>query len=66
MAGVPDESQVKPGNRLDENESIVGGSEAEIEHRRVEHNANKAAKRGMERMKENESGHDEFSNIGPI
>jgi|GEM_PF-6725009 len=66
MAGVPDESQVKPGNRLDENESIVGGSEAEIEHRRVEHNANKAAKRGMERMKENESGRDEFSNIGPI
>jgi hypothetical protein len=66
MAGVPDETRVTPANRLDENETVIGGSDAEIEHRRVEHNANKAAKRGLERQKEDEAGHDQFSNIGPI
>jgi hypothetical protein len=66
MAGVPDQSGNTPANRLDENESTVGGTEAEIAHRRLEHNANNAAKRASERMKKDESGNDEFSNIGPV
>ena len=33
-------------------------------HRRVEHEADKAAERGRERQKEDDSG--EFSNVGPV
>ncbi len=66
MAGVPDQSRNTPENRLDENESIVGGTDAEKAHRRMEHLANKAANKANERMKKDETGNDEFSNIGPI
>ena len=66
MAGVPDQSGNTPANRLDENETTVGGTEAETAHRRMEHNADKAAKRASERMKKDEAGNDEFSNIGPV
>lgn len=66
MAGVPDETSNTPANRLDENETTIGGTEAEIAHRRLEHNADNAAKRAGERMKRNESSNDEFSNIGPV
>lgn len=66
MAGVPDQTRNTPENRLDENESIIGGTEAEEAHRRMEHNANRAANKANERMKKDEAGNDEFSNIGPI
>jgi hypothetical protein len=32
----------------------------------MEHNANKAANRANERMKRDEAGNDEFSNIGSV
>ncbi len=66
MAGVPDQTRNAPENKLDKNEPAVGGSEAEAAHRRVEHNADKAAKRAGERMQKDEAGNDEFSNIGPV
>ena len=66
MAGVPDQTSNTPQNRLDENETIVGGTEAEEAHRRMEHNANKAANRANERIKRDEAGNDEFSNIGSV
>ncbi len=66
MAGVPDQSGNTPANRLDENETTVGATEAEIAHRRMEHNANNAAKRANERMKKDEEGNDQFSNIGSV
>ncbi len=66
MAGVPDQSGNTSANRLDENETTIGGTEAETAHRRLEHNANKAANRANERMKKDEAGNDEFSNIGSV
>ena len=66
MAGVPDQTANASEKRLDENETTVGASEAEMAHRRMEHNANKAAQRAGDRMKKDEAGHDEFSNIGPV
>jgi hypothetical protein len=64
MAGVPDQTRNVPDNRVDENESLAGGSEAEAAHRRLEHDADRAAKRAGERMKRDDA--DEFSNIGPV
>jgi len=66
MAGIPDPDRNTPANQLDDNEAITGGTEAEIAHRRMEHDAMNAAKRAGERMKKDEAGDDEFSNIGPV
>ena len=40
--------------------------EKELTHRRVEHEAMKAAKRAGERENRDEKGNDEFKNIGPV
>ena len=66
MAGVPDQTGNTPENRLDENPTVIGGTEAEQAHRRMEHDANKAANRANERIKRDEAGNDEFSNIGSV
>lgn len=58
--GAKEETLPKPQN--DSNAS----SDAELAHRRMEDLANKAAKRAGERMKRDEAGNDEFSNIGPV
>ena len=60
MAGVPDETKNVPDNQLDKNEPL--GDDAA--HRRLEHDADRAAKRAGERMKRDDAG--EFSNIGSV
>ena len=65
MAGIPDLDKNTPA-KVPEKDVVKGGDEAEIAHRRMEHNADNAAKRAGERMKKDEAGNDEFSNIGPV
>jgi hypothetical protein len=62
MAGVPDETRNVPDNQLDKNKPLGGGDDAA--HRRLEHDADRAAKRAGERMKRDDA--DEFSNIGSV
>ncbi|MEO6828202.1 MAG: hypothetical protein ABI164_00215, partial [Acidobacteriaceae bacterium] len=64
MAGVPDQTTNTPENKPAHDEPIIGGTEAEKSHRRMENIANKAANRASDRIKKDEAGHDEFSNIG--
>lgn len=67
MAGVPDVNKNAPGKRpSEEPPEIAKLPDAESEHRRVEREADNAARRALERMRDNEAGNDEFSNIGPI
>lgn len=65
MVGVPDMNKSAPGKRPTEEQPAVTNPH-ETEHRRVEREADNAAKRALERMHDNEAGNDEFSNIGPI
>lgn len=67
MAGIPDVNKNAPGKRpTEEQPEIAGKDDVETEHRRVERAAMNAAKRAGERMRDDEAGNDEFSNIGPI
>lgn len=54
-----------PEKRIDKDEVVVGKDEKEVERRRTEQEAMKAAKRAGERLKKDQAN-DEFHNIGPI